>query len=134
MFPALTLNSALGLAIGQNLFITELRHAVLRNTDAVTPEQVVAVGATGLPLLATSPKVLGALRHAYSDSVVKSFILALVGACVTFPPSLWMEHLNIKRIAETRARDQKDQEEKGVQSVSGSRTVLVEAQDGQSNA
>ena len=100
----LTTSRALGLAIGQNLFINELRDAVLKYTDAVTPEQVIAVGATGLPMLASSPEVLDALRRAYSDSVAKTFILALAGACAAVLPSLWMEHLNIKRIAEARAR------------------------------
>lgn len=61
-------------------------------------------------MLASTPEILGALRCAYSDAVVKVFILAVVGACITFPPSLGMEHANIKRIAEARA---KIQEEKG---------------------
>jgi hypothetical protein len=102
----LTIPSALGLAIGQSLFLTELHKSVLRYTDAVSPEQVIAVGATGLTLLTSSPEVLEVLRRAYSNSVIKALILALVAACLAFPPSLAMEFKNIKRIAEARAQDQ----------------------------
>lgn len=107
----------MGLAIGQNLFISELTDAVLKYTDAVTPEQVINVGATGLTLLAATPEILGALRRAYSDAVVKAFILAVVGACITFPPSLGMEHANIKRIAEARAKSQGEKEEESPSST-----------------
>jgi hypothetical protein len=90
------------LAIGQNLLIWKLRSAVPRFTAEVAPDQVIAVGATGLELLAPSPVVLDALRRAYAESVLPTFILALVAACFAFPPACGMERVNIKHVAEER--------------------------------
>ncbi|KAK4161122.1 major facilitator superfamily domain-containing protein [Cladorrhinum sp. PSN259] len=103
--------SALGLAIGQNLFIAELRSAVPRHTLEVSPDQVVAVGASGLSLLTQSPETLHALRSAFSESLRPVFILSLVGICIAFPPACAMERKNIKHVAAERERLQKAEKE-----------------------
>lgn len=107
----------MGLAIGQNLFIAKLQTAVLEYTDAVSPAQVIAVGAVGLTTLASSPAILSALRHAYSDSIPRTFILALAAACIAFPPSLAMEWVNIKHVAKGRLDGGQGQSDKDVQVV-----------------
>lgn len=85
-------------------------------TEAVTPDQVAAAGATGLGALSNgSAEVLLALRQAYASSVRKTLILSLAAACIAFPASCGMEWFNIKHIAKERERVgscQKDQDEK----------------------
>ncbi|KAI1078845.1 MFS general substrate transporter [Whalleya microplaca] len=89
---------ALSVAIGQNLLLSKLSTSVPKHTDAVSPLQVIAAGATGLPALASTPEILYALRLAYSEGIRDTLILALAAACLAFPFSCAMEHLNIKRI------------------------------------
>ncbi|KAI1171188.1 MFS multidrug transporter-like protein [Nemania sp. FL0916] len=101
---SLQLGGALGLAIGQNLLIQKLGTAVLTYTSAVSPSQVIAAGASGLPSLTLNPSVLHALRTAYSDAVHYTLILALAGTALAILPAGATENLNIKTIANERLR------------------------------
>lgn len=92
----------MGTAIGQALLIDGLKTGVPRYTDAVTPDQVIQAGATGLQIVATSPEVLEALRAAYVEAVRRTIILGLAGICMVVPISCAMEWVNIKRVAEKR--------------------------------
>lgn len=71
-------------------------------TSAVSPAQVIAVGATGLDKIAATPVILQELRRAYSEAVRDPLIFALAAACFAFPFACAMEQLNIKKIAEER--------------------------------
>jgi hypothetical protein len=104
----LTPPRALGIGIGQNLLLHKLKTAVPQYTNAVTPEQVIAAGATGLASLAPTPEVLQDIRLAYADSIRYTLILALAAACLSFPFSCAMERLNVKHIAKERARLQEE--------------------------
>lgn len=106
----LTKNSALAVAIAQNIFYNALISAVVRHTQVVTPALVVAVGPTGLKNLAPSPEVLYALREAYAEAIRRALIVPLVGACGGFPFAWAMQWLNIKRVAEQKRL----QEQEGV--------------------
>ncbi|KAF2971336.1 hypothetical protein GQX73_g2190 [Xylaria multiplex] len=106
------LGGALGVAIGQNLLLSKLKITVPRNTDAVTPQAVIAVGAAGLGHLAPNVEVLAALRLAYAEALRDPLILALAAALLAFPFSCAMERLNIKRVAEKRQQMQDTIEDK----------------------
>ncbi|KAH8892800.1 MFS general substrate transporter [Thozetella sp. PMI_491] len=105
---------AIGIVIGQNLFITELQAAVPEYTTVVSPDQVIGAGATGLVSLAPTPAVLQALRQAYADSVRRIFLLGLAAVCLALPPSCFMEWLNIKQVAAERRLAQEDQSHTGI--------------------
>ncbi|CRG89904.1 Putative HC-toxin efflux carrier TOXA [Talaromyces islandicus] len=107
------LGGALGLAIGQNLLINGLRRELPRYTTAVTVEQVLAAGASGLPKLASSPAVLEALRRVYTQALRDIFILGLACACLTLLPSCATEWLNITHESQRRKELQEKSNEKG---------------------
>ncbi|KAI0395153.1 MFS general substrate transporter [Xylariaceae sp. FL0594] len=114
------LGGALGVAIGQNLLLSKLTLTVPRHTRAVTPDAVIAAGATGLGALSRGdPTVLNALRSAYAEAVRDPLILALAAAVLAFPFACAMERLNIKRVAEERERER-----------SGDQLVLEEGRRG----
>jgi hypothetical protein len=96
------LGGALGVAIAQNLFLNKLLMTVPEKTSAVTPQMVVAVGATGLVSISHTDEILLALRETYAAAIRYTLILALSGACAAFPFAWGMEWLNIKNIAKAR--------------------------------
>ncbi|KJZ78260.1 hypothetical protein HIM_02298 [Hirsutella minnesotensis 3608] len=98
------LGGALGIAIGQNLLLTQLGESLPRYTNAVTLDQVLAAGASGLKTIATSPEVLEALRRVYTRAIRDVLILGLACTCLSLVPSLAMEWLNITH--ESRRRKQ----------------------------
>ncbi|KAK0628368.1 hypothetical protein B0T17DRAFT_596971 [Bombardia bombarda] len=98
------LGGAIGIAVGQNLLISELRAAVLRSGLPISPNDVIRAGATGLTAIAPTPEVLQALREAYASAVRPTLILALAAACFALPSGCAMERVNIKRIAEEKQR------------------------------
>ncbi|KAI1760080.1 MFS general substrate transporter [Hypoxylon sp. FL1150] len=98
------LGGAISVGIGQNLLLNKLLVTIPKYTDAVSPSEVIAVGATGLVQLPIGPEVLYSLRVAYSEAIRDTLTLALAAACFAFPFSCGMERLNIKRIAEERQR------------------------------
>ncbi|KAK4206941.1 cytochrome P450 [Rhypophila decipiens] len=101
-----TVLDALGIAIGQNIFLLTLRSVVPRlTTGEVSPDQVFAAGPTNLESLAPgNADAVGALREAYAESVRSTLTLALVAACLALPPACFMERRNIKRVSEERRR------------------------------
>ncbi|KAJ2999269.1 hypothetical protein NUW58_g43 [Xylaria curta] len=127
------LGGAIAVAIGQNLLLAKLTMTVPRHTNAVTPQAVIAVGATGLEQLAPTPEVLAALRSAYAEALRDPLILALASALLAFPFCCAMERLNIKHIAEKRQQRQaamdEDKAEAGGKPLSPNR----EFQDHESN-
>lgn len=72
------------------------------HTGAISPEDVIQAGATGLQAVATSPTVLHALRMAYAEAVRRTIILGLAGMCLVVPLSCAMEWINLKTVAEKR--------------------------------
>ncbi|KAI1842587.1 hypothetical protein JX266_011200 [Neoarthrinium moseri] len=102
---------AIGVGIGQNLLLSKLMTTVPAYTSAVSPFEVIAVGATGLGKIAPTLEILHELRLAYSEAVRSPLILALAAACFAFPFSCSMEWLNIKRVAEERKRQKAEIEE-----------------------
>ncbi|KAH7323166.1 MFS multidrug transporter-like protein [Stachybotrys elegans] len=110
------LGGAIGLAIGQNLLVTELFDAVPQHTT-IDPNDVVAVGASGLTQLTNSSATLQDLRRAYGQAVRDVFILGLAFACFAAVPCLAMEWLNIKH--EAIKRKQSLEVEGGEKSTTG---------------
>ncbi|KAI1363649.1 MFS general substrate transporter [Xylaria arbuscula] len=104
------LGGALSVGIGQNLLLSKLKTAVPQYTDVVSPQEVIAVGATGLAQIAPEAAVLSALRHAYAAAVRDPLILALALATLAFPFACGMERLNIKHIAQKRLDEKSDME------------------------
>ncbi|KAI1130117.1 MFS general substrate transporter [Nemania abortiva] len=100
------LGGALAVAIGQNLLLSKLMITVPRHTSAVTPQAVIAAGATGLEQLSPTPEILAALRSAYAEALRDPLIFALASALLAFPFSCAMERLNIKHISEERQKRQ----------------------------
>ncbi|KAK7972352.1 MFS general substrate transporter [Apiospora saccharicola] len=98
------LAGAVGTAIGQALLLDGLKTSVPKYTSAVSPGEVVQVGATGLQIVATAPGVLGALRMAYVEAVRRTIILGLAAMCFVVPLSCAMEWVNLKRVAEKRGQ------------------------------
>ncbi|KAF2464463.1 efflux pump antibiotic resistance protein [Lindgomyces ingoldianus] len=98
------LGGGLSVAIAQNLFLNKLIKTIPRHTTAVSPLEVIAVGATGLAKLAKADDVLRALREAYAEALHDAFIFAVVAACGAFPFGWCMQWLNIKKVAEERAK------------------------------
>ncbi|KAK8037680.1 hypothetical protein PG991_001026 [Apiospora marii] len=96
------LAGAVGTAIGQALLIDGLKTSVPMYTSAVSPDQVVQAGATGLQTVANSSVVLEALRMAYVEAVRRTIILGLAAMCMVVPLSCAMEWVNLKRVAERR--------------------------------
>ncbi|KAI2613338.1 hypothetical protein GGR54DRAFT_616262 [Hypoxylon sp. NC1633] len=103
---AFHLAGAIGTAIGQNLLIDGLNVAVPQHTGgSVSSAAVIQAGAQGLAAVAAGDsQLLESLRWAYGESVRRTIILGLAGACLAVPASCGMEWLNIKRIAEERKR------------------------------
>ncbi|KAI0487070.1 MFS general substrate transporter [Xylaria cf. heliscus] len=108
------LGGALSVGIGQNLLLTKLRTAVPQYTSAVSPQDVISVGATGLAQIAPDSTVLSALRQAYATAVRDPLILALAFAALAFPFACAMERLNIKDIAKRRLDEKLGTEENSV--------------------
>ncbi|KAJ3578732.1 hypothetical protein NPX13_g1830 [Xylaria arbuscula] len=102
------LGGALSVGIGQNLLLSKLKTAVPQYTDVVSPQEVIAVGATGLAQIAPDAAVLSALRQAYAAAVRDPLILALALAALAFPFACGMERLNIKHIAQKRLDEKSD--------------------------
>lgn len=92
----------MGIAIAQNLFLNKLTKVIPFYTPEISPQAVVAVGATGVTKLARNPEILLALREAYAQAIRSTLILALAGACVAFPCAWGMEWLNTKEVAKAR--------------------------------
>lgn len=77
--------------------------AVPAYTDAVSPDLVITAGASGLSGISPTPSVLDALRLAYNAAIHDTLILALAATALSVLPSLAMERLNIKTIANDRS-------------------------------
>ncbi|KAF1969288.1 hypothetical protein BU23DRAFT_401572, partial [Bimuria novae-zelandiae CBS 107.79] len=102
------LGGALGIAIGQNLFLNKLAQTVPGYTSELSPEVVINAGAAGLVSLAQSPELLLALRRAYAQAIRYTLILPLVAACAAFLPEMGMDWLNIRHVAEARRANTTD--------------------------
>jgi hypothetical protein len=111
---------ALGTPIGSALLIGGIRSEVPRVTTAVTPDEVINAGATGLDTLTTSPTVIALLRTAYSIAVSRVMIFLVIIICISVPTSLGMRWLNIKKISVER------EEEKRAKLTSKSSVAVVD--------
>lgn len=118
------LGGALGIAIAQNLFLDKLNKMVPLYIPEVTPQMVMAIGATGLTMLASTPEMLLALRKAYAQAIRTTLILALAGACAAFPCAWGMEWLNIRKVAEARRAHKTDLKE--TRTVIGMNEIALE--------
>ena len=104
------LNSAVGISIGQTIFLHSLIAEVPKSVRGISPQAVFHDGATNLPLLAPDPDVLRALRGAYARAVVDVLYFALGTAAVALPFALVMEWRNVKTTSERRVEDAKGEE------------------------
>ncbi|KAF2267497.1 MFS general substrate transporter [Lojkania enalia] len=125
------LGGAIAVSVGQNLLINRLQHTVPSHTSFVSPKQVIDVGAGGLSQFAHNAGVLRKLREAYAEAISPIWKLALVTTCLSILPTVGMQWLNIKRIAEERR--QRDKVEKGAKGgVSDKVDLDVEVDDSES--
>ena len=124
------MGSALSLAIGQNLLVTELARTIPKHTLAVTPGDVISAGAAGLASIAHTPAVLQAVRESYSEAERHIFIFAATCACLTVFSSFGMEWLNVtvesRKRKDSNAGDNVNEDKKGVVQSSGCKTPPVE--------
>ncbi|PYH75064.1 MDR family MFS transporter [Aspergillus vadensis CBS 113365] len=91
------LNGAVFLAVAQNLF-TNFLTANLNDIEGSYATWVIASGATTIRKL-VAPAKLAVVLKAYSDAIMKTFVLALAMSCLALFPTLAMEWKNVKRVA-----------------------------------
>jgi hypothetical protein len=92
--------------IAQSIFINSLNRRILDSTKAVSPDVVLAAGATKLESLHLSAVDLRRVQAAFSFSVANTVIFALVLSCIAVPIAALMEWKNvIKEAAGRRAQN-----------------------------
>jgi uncharacterized transporter YbjL len=102
---SLTSHRTLSIGIAQTIFINSLSTHLKKSTSKVTPEAVLAAGATRLETLSLDPKTLRVVQSAFSLGVVNTIIFALVLACIAVPMAFAMEWKNVKRVAAERKEE-----------------------------
>ncbi|KAF2726752.1 efflux pump antibiotic resistance protein [Polyplosphaeria fusca] len=105
---AYQLGAAIGLSVGQTIFLNKLGSEVRARIPSIRPQTVIAAGALDLSRLAPDPETLRLLRGAYAVAIRTSFIFALAVVCLAFVFSFGPENLNVKAIAQKR-KDRKEQ-------------------------
>ncbi|KAL2037090.1 hypothetical protein N7G274_010217 [Stereocaulon virgatum] len=90
------LGGAVFVSVGQNIFVNELANR-LRPISGINPAVVVGSGATEIRNI-VNPAMLGDVLAAYNGALTKTFIAALVMACLSLIGALSMEWKNIKGI------------------------------------
>ncbi|KAF2242995.1 permease of the major facilitator superfamily [Trematosphaeria pertusa] len=106
---AYQLGAAIGLTIGQTLFLNKLTSEVSRRTTAVSPAAVIAAGAHHLPSLAQTPQLLRVLQQVYATAIKKTLLFALAMVCIAWAFTFGVENLNIKRKASRREENENEQ-------------------------
>jgi hypothetical protein len=75
---------------------------ILKSPKSVSPDAVLAAGATQLESLQLKTEDLRQVQAAFSSSVAKTIIFALVLACIAVPISALMEWKNVIKEAAGR--------------------------------
>ncbi|KAL8698458.1 MAG: hypothetical protein Q9224_001844 [Gallowayella concinna] len=92
---------AIGISIGNNILISELRSGVPQRTG-MPAERVIEAGALNLGELTKSSTVLHELRQAYGHAISAVMICATVAICVSILATLGMQRLNLVKISRDR--------------------------------
>lgn len=77
-----TLGGAVMLSCGQTIFGNSLKDTIPQYAKRVSPDAIIAAGATGIRKVVTNPKQLAGVLVAYSKSIDRVFYLALGCSCV----------------------------------------------------
>ncbi|PQE25499.1 efflux pump antibiotic resistance protein [Rutstroemia sp. NJR-2017a BBW] len=101
----LTSDSAVGLAIGQVLLITNLQNDIPCLVLAISPEAVIQAGASTLYLSTTDPQISLAIYGVWTSALRAVLILALVASALCIPFGVWIENPNVHVVA----KQQKEQ-------------------------
>ncbi|KAH9863980.1 hypothetical protein J1614_009913 [Plenodomus biglobosus] len=100
---AYQLGAAIGLTIGQTIFLNKLISEVARRTTEISPMAVIAAGAQGLPQLTQTQQLLRILRLAYAAAIRQAMIFALIMVGIALLFTFGVENLNVKRMAKERS-------------------------------
>ncbi|KAE8383845.1 major facilitator superfamily domain-containing protein [Aspergillus bertholletiae] len=96
------LGGALAIAISQTISLNNILREVPRQIPELSPERVMAWGASNLPALAPTADALIKLRSIWCTSVSHVMIFALACICVSVLFTGGMERLNAKQVANER--------------------------------
>jgi len=110
-FP--TLGGAVAVVICQAIFTNTLVQEIPKHAPSVNPQKVLDVGATHIRSLlpAGSPQLAG-LIQAYSNAVVRTFLVAIVSICLALIFALIIPRGSVKApVTETEAIKEKDENE-----------------------
>lgn len=110
--------SAIGISIGENIFVSRLLSEVPRFASTIPPQAVIASGALNLKALTSSPSILYGLRQAYRLAISSIMVFATVAICISILATLGMQRLNLVKISRDR-----ELAEKGIQNVSSNSAV-----------
>lgn len=97
---------AISIAAGQTITLGTIMDKVPFLTPDISPAAVIAVGAIGLPGIASSPNELVNLRIIWNTAISRVMIFSLAMVCAALPVTIGMEWLNAKKIASARKADQ----------------------------
>ncbi|KAL1970967.1 hypothetical protein VTN77DRAFT_2801 [Rasamsonia byssochlamydoides] len=92
-----SIGGTIGLAIGQNIFLSTLKRVLPLDAPLVNATALIAAGPTNLRSF-TPPEQLAGVLEAYNTSIVKAFISSIATGLVAFLFSLLMEWKSVKGI------------------------------------
>jgi len=78
--------------------VNGLLDEIPKNTKAVRPDEVLAVGPTAFQHLARTPEILRALQDAYATAIQLTMYFSLATVCLALPFALGMQWLNVKKV------------------------------------
>lgn len=102
LLTILTIDSALGVGIGQTLLLTHLVQSIPRIAPSISPEAVINAGAANLLSLTTDPQILYNLRLTWAGAVRVVFLFVVVASALSVLFSLGIERLNVHVVSQER--------------------------------
>ncbi|KAJ5489845.1 Major facilitator superfamily domain general substrate transporter [Penicillium expansum] len=92
---AQTLDGALFVSIGNNVFRNKLVEYLAKYIPTVDPALILKTGATGLHSVVNKADLPGVI-HAYNDALTQTFIVGAAAASVSIIGALWVEWKSVK--------------------------------------
>lgn len=100
--------SALGLSIGETIFLNQLKASARALTPSIPYSAIINAGAYKLRKLADSDELYKLLQQVYMDSLHNTYILPLVVTGLACLTTFAVERKNIKKLDEERERERED--------------------------
>ncbi|KAF4554066.1 Efflux pump roqT-like protein 4 [Elsinoe fawcettii] len=95
---------AIGVQIGQTLFVSAIKREIPKYTTAISPQAVIAAGTLNIRQTAATPAILEAIRRSYAVAVRDTIYLAATAVAVSIPIAACMQWLNLKKISAERKK------------------------------